>query len=381
MSPLHLTIPLSLLAGAAAASPAAIEAILAVGPEGDGNVEARAAWSELARSDDPASLLACLEAIDQAGPLAANWLLSAAQAISERVAESGESALVPLGEYMLDRSHRPKARRFAFELIAETDPETAEALVPGLLHDPSPELRREAVARLVGRAAPLAEGGDRAAATLLYRQALGGAVDPSQVTPIAEALGELGVPVDLPRHFGFLTRWHITGPFDNTGRRGFGKAYPPEAAIDLAADYDGKAGKVKWSPLASADRYGKIDLNKPLGLLKESVAYAYTEFVSPETRPAELRLGSQNAWKIWLNGELVFARDEYHRGQRIDQYRLPVQLKAGRNPILVKVCQDEQTEEWTVYWEFQLRVTDPTGAAILSADRRAAPQPQPANTR
>jgi hypothetical protein len=45
---------------------------------------------------------------------------------------------------------------------------------------------------------------------------------------------------------------------------------------------------------------------------------------------------------------------------------MPAQLQAGRNTILVKVCQNEQTEEWTVEWDFQLRVTDALGTPILS---------------
>ena len=85
---------------------------------------------------------------------------------------------------------------------------------------------------------------------------------------------------------------------------------------------------------------------------------------------AELRLGCKNAWKIWLNGELVFGHDEYHRGMRIDQYKLPVQLKKGGNTIVVKACQNEQVEDWTVQWQFQLRVGDATGTAIHSATKK-----------
>ena len=92
-----------------------------------------------------------------------------------------------------------------------------------------------------------------------------------------------------------------------------------------------------------------------------------TEFVSETARPAELRLGCKNAWKVWLNGKLLFSRDEYHRGMQIDQYRMPVELEAGRNTILVKACQNEQVESWTVEWEFQLRVCDKLGTALLSA--------------
>ena len=110
-------------------------------------------------------------------------------------------------------------------------------------------------------------------------------------------------------------------------------------------------------------------------MLKETVGYAYTEFESSRARSAEIRLGCKNAWKIWLNGKLIFGRDEYHRGQKIDQYKLPIELKAGKNTILVKACQNEQTEEWTVQWEFQLRICDATGSAILASNRQATPQP------
>ena len=109
-----------------------------------------------------------------------------------------------------------------------------------------------------------------------------------------------------------------------------------------------------------------VDFNEPYGALKEVTGYARTTFISSSDRPAELRLGCKNAWKIWLNGELVFGRDEYHRGMRIDQYKLPIQLNKGTNIILVKACQNEQKEEWTVQWQFQLRVCDSTGTAIHS---------------
>ena len=108
-------------------------------------------------------------------------------------------------------------------------------------------------------------------------------------------------------------------------------------------------------------------VNKPLTALKQSTAYAYTTFESASEREAELRLGCKNAWKVWLNGKLLFARDEYHRGQRMDQYKLKCHLRKGRNEILVKCCQNEQTESWTVEWEFQLRVCDSGGTAILPA--------------
>jgi len=147
---------------------------------------------------------------------------------------------------------------------------------------------------------------------------------------------------------------------------------------------------VRWQPLVTRDEYGLVDLN-PLypppapaetsgtpadggGAkegLKEVVAYAFTTYDSSQGGPAELRLGTKNAWKIWLNGQLVFEREEYHRGMDIDQYRLPVTLKAGPNAILIKLCQDGQRKPWTTEWQFQLRVCDGVGTALPEDSRQA----------
>ncbi len=109
-----------------------------------------------------------------------------------------------------------------------------------------------------------------------------------------------------------------------------------------------------------------VDLNVPFGKLKEVVGYAWTPFRCEKEQQVELRIGCKNAWKLWVNGVLVFERNEYHRGMRMDQYRFPLKLKAGDNQILMKLCQNEQLEDWTVQWQFQLRVCDASGTAILS---------------
>jgi hypothetical protein len=70
-----------------------------------------------------------------------------------------------------------------------------------------------------------------------------------------------------------------------------------------------------------------------------------------------------------LNGQLLFARDEYHTSAEIDQYPMPAQLRPGRNTILVKVCQNEEVQEWTEEWEFQLRVTDALGTPLASINQ------------
>ena len=166
-------------------------------------------------------------------------------------------------------------------------------------------------------------------------------------------------------------RWKVIGPFDNTDRKGFAVTYPPEEEIDFGASYDGKDGKVKWSDFSTADSFGMVDVNLEFGELKQVVAYAHTIYESEDANLVQFRLGCKNAWKVWLNGELLFQRDEYHRGMRLDQYRLKAKLKQGRNVIMLKLCQNEQMENWTKEWQFQLRVCDSTGTAILSTTRPA----------
>jgi len=124
---------------------------------------------------------------------------------------------------------------------------------------------------------------------------------------------------------------------------------------------------VRWQDYQTKDDYGQVNFNEPFTALKGVTGYAYAEFDSDQTRPVELRLGGKNSWKIWLNGRYVFGRDEYHRAAEIDQYRLRAELKRGKNVILVKCCQNEQKEDWTVEWEFQFRITDAQGTPLASA--------------
>ncbi len=49
---------------------------------------------------------------------------------------------------------------------------------------------------------------------------------------------------------------------------------------------------------------------------------------------------------------------------RLDQYAAKGTLKKGRNEILLKVCQNEQTEEYAQVWMFQARLSDATGVAV-----------------
>lgn len=349
----------------------AIQTLCAIGGEGQGNAAASRAWTEVAAAKG-ADLPAILEGMNGAGDLSRNYLYAAATAIAERESRAGTSLpLAALGDFLLDTGRDPRARRAAYELLARADAATASALLPGLIDDPAPELRRDAVQRVIDEAAKTQAAGRKEAAAVLYRQALNFARDADQIEALTKPLKDLGRPVDLVQQLGFLTQWKVVGPFDNTGHAGFEKTFPPETELKFDAEYDGKEGKVRWKEFTTAHEYGMVDFNKAYAPLKEVTGYAFTEFDSDIARPAELRLGSKNGWKIWFNGQFLFGREEYHRGAEMDQYRFPVQLRAGKNTLLVKVTQNEQKEDWTVEWEFQLRVTDPSGRVLRSTHANA----------
>ena len=203
-------------------------------------------------------------------------------------------------------------------------------------------------------------------AVTTYRQALGHAREADQIEDIAKRLQDLGDKVDLAKTFGWVSKWQLIGPFDNTGEAGFAKVYPPEERLEWSAELPGKSGPVKWFPYETRSEYGLVDFNQAISSLKGAVGYAVAEFWSDSARTAQVRLGCKNGWKIWVNGALVFGRDEYHRSAEIDQYRMPVSLQAGKNVILVKCAQNEQTQDWAKEWEFQLRITDEQGTPIVS---------------
>ncbi len=334
-----------------------------VGAEGAGNEAAREAWRRVAAAG-PEALALVLGQTGKAGAVADNWLRLAGNVIVDRALNSkGKLPLSELEVFVRETANGDAARVLAFDLLAQADPAKAKSLEVTLTDDPVQALRRGAVAHLINAAAAME--GD--VAKKAYKDALRVVRDEDQTKTVAEALRKMGETVDLPKHFGFITRWDIIGPFDNTERRGFDASYGPEKDQKKGLGYQGKNGEVAWKSYESTDEYGKIDFNKPLSPLKEVTAYAMAGFESPQERDVEIRLGCKNAWKVWVNGVLLFGRDEYHRGQRMDQYKLKCRMRQGANTILVKCCQNEQTESWTSEWEFQLRVCDSAGTAVLSS--------------
>ncbi|MCX7701330.1 MAG: GerMN domain-containing protein [Gemmataceae bacterium] len=327
----------------------ALEAIKAVGREGAGNEQASRHWREIVNAG-PKALLPIFQAFQGADSTTANWLRLAVEAILERETQAGRPVEKSLFESVAtDRSRPAAARDLAFEVLDQLDPTARERLLPGMLNDPSARIRREAIDWAL-RAMPSA---DRLAELFTMAR------DIDQVERIAKELKGLGREPDVIQHLGLITRWQIAGPFDNSGLKGFSQPLPAEVTWrDYATGHD----------RAVVNLYRAFNLKRGVDPETKTKAAIYalvrTEVESPTEQPVQIRAATPNAIRIWLNGQEVFAREEYHHGMKMDQHVGRGVLRAGRNEILAKICQDDRTYEWTLDWQFQMRLCDEIGGAI-----------------
>ncbi len=180
--------------------------------------------------------------------------------------------------------------------------------------------------------------------------------------------------IDELRRIGFTIPddWIVVSPFDNTGNCGFDKQYPPEVEVDLDAFYAGKDRIVRWGKINYCRRDAYIELAythfesfERTGieftwnvLRTESAAYALTYINSPASLEAQLRIGSADGIKVWVDDELRYSADVV-RDATPDQDIIPVSLAEGRSKFLLKVA-NHKTDGWGFYF----RVTDAEGKPI-----------------
>ncbi len=126
-----------------------------------------------------------------------------------------------------------------------------------------------------------------------------------------------------------LSDWQTIGPFPAASQDdGFNKAYEPEKEIDLNKVY----GTLKWE--AKPQWTDGTVWNE---FVAESAAnYLYRTIEVAADRALELSLGSDDAIKVWHNGKEVLANN-IGRGAAPDQEKVTLQLKAGRNTLLMKI--------------------------------------------
>jgi hypothetical protein len=212
-----------------------------------------------------------------------------------------------------------------------------------------PLLAEAAVQNEAGRAiikiAPALADTDVARAAL--KKALAGVQDAAARRAAEAALKDLEARAD------YILAWQVAGPYRQEGKNYaalFDIPFAPEIPVLAPGAAAPPAEAVKWQPLApSTDpaRPWSMDLLKALGG-EQCVAYARTWIHADQEQRARLELGSDDGNKVWLNGQLVHANNTA-RPLTPGSDKAEVTLKAGWNPLLLKITQNDSA------WEFCAR--------------------------
>lgn len=151
---------------------------------------------------------------------------------------------------------------------------------------------------------------------------------------------------------GFIKEWLLLAPIPLADGESQADAVDKEQVKDEAklTPKDGdklKVGKeeLTWKKQVAEEWY--FDLNKHCGDTKEqAVGYAVTYIVADaEMKDLTLKIGSDDGWKIWLNGkEVGKGTDDRALEQDQNSYE-KLTLKKGENVLVFKVCNG--IADWT----------------------------------
>jgi type 1 glutamine amidotransferase len=172
----------------------------------------------------------------------------------------------------------------------------------------------------------------------ILRQALLSAKNKFVQKNIRTQLKKLGVtdlPVNAPP--GFIGKWQVAGPVPDPKKELFDQAVGPESGVDLKAGFKVGDTSFAWKE-AFANDDGIVDLNEALGRRDNVAGYMFAEVTLPAETDAELRLGSDDGFVLWLNGERLGGQN-VSRGISPGSDVFKARLKAGPNHLLMKVLQ------------------------------------------
>jgi len=167
-----------------------------------------------------------------------------------------------------------------------------------------------------------------------------------------------GEAFNLQERFQTQVEWMLIGPFGGEpGLRSHDTVYPPEEAIDLDAQYDGAGGKAAWTEYVPSGGLTSVDLTQVYETTEHVSAYGLCYVSAPRDMAVQLRVGTNDAGKLWVGGELVY--DYPYEGEAmLDRDIISVTLRRGTTPILIKATNGEKN------WGFVFRITDLAGRPI-----------------
>jgi hypothetical protein len=169
----------------------------------------------------------------------------------------------------------------------------------------------------------------------------------------------------------WIRNWYLAGPFrleesSNKDQHlpGFGNDFLINCGGETSPHV--KEGRivnfmdesVHWMKYESPDAI--INLDKAISEENYISAYAYTEIKADKGGVNFFSLGTDDGVILWFNGEKVWDRPGKERGIRHDDELIPVNLRKGKNKILLKV------EERKGSWGFNARILPSDPGELLN---------------
>lgn len=90
----------------------------------------------------------------------------------------------------------------------------------------------------------------------------------------------------------------------------------------------------------------KLDIDGHFGMYGPAAVYVVEEIICPSDRKAWLVVGSNDAYRYWLNSELVLENDNPRFYNPYNDYKI-VKLKEGKNKVVVKVLRHSDRFEFS----------------------------------
>lgn len=150
---------------------------------------------------------------------------------------------------------------------------------------------------------------------------------------------------------GILLRWEVVGPLP---RQEALQAGPALAATPPGAFAARETARPRRTHFAAGTE-ARLSLGKAPAA--DSVWLAFSDVVVPEAAPVQLLGSGTGPFRVWLNGQRVYQREQPGTFQ-LDSERFPVTLAQGLNRLLVEVAPQGQAAA-----EMHLRVRRHSSAA------------------
>ena len=139
----------------------------------------------------------------------------------------------------------------------------------------------------------------------------------------------------------FIPQWRVIGPFPNKIRpdgswSGIDSVFRPELGIDTIGAICGLNGKpIHWQ-IINTPKDGYVSFDPMVNPDQPGIFYALVYIFSPEPLTASLFVGSDDAIKVFYNGNKIFVQ----RGERLvepDKGRIFIKVNKGWNKLLLKI--------------------------------------------